>query len=185
MNRGCSQNHVPSVPRPHFDAHSCMGRVGRILRPAFEQAVRLVRESSDWNPPLKSAAGGVACILEQARVRTHLLAPGDRRPFDRRSFARTMSRELRLYSTELARSPTSCKAIPFPMIVLAVSYSVWSGTCFWNPSKSKVEDMHVRPASGSVPIWDHEAPGGSAAHLFEVYLDCIARPLKFSTIILY
>jgi len=49
-----------------------MGLVGRIVRPAIEQAVRLVRDSSDWNPPLKSAAGGVTCILEQTRVRAAL-----------------------------------------------------------------------------------------------------------------
>jgi len=65
----------PGHTLPKLTTRPLMGRMGRFARPAFEQAVRLVRESSDWNPPLKAAAGGVACILEQARVRIPALIP--------------------------------------------------------------------------------------------------------------
>ncbi|KAH7096273.1 hypothetical protein BKA62DRAFT_720233 [Auriculariales sp. MPI-PUGE-AT-0066] len=46
-----------------------MERSKRVGRPAAEQAVDLLKESSDWLPPLKAAAGGVAFIMKQIRLR--------------------------------------------------------------------------------------------------------------------
>ncbi|KAH7096265.1 hypothetical protein BKA62DRAFT_37367 [Auriculariales sp. MPI-PUGE-AT-0066] len=46
-----------------------MKRFKRVARPAFEQAVDLLRDCSDWNPPLKSAAGGVAHLLRHIELR--------------------------------------------------------------------------------------------------------------------
>jgi len=45
-----------------------MNRLRRVARPALEQSIQLLKECSDWNPALKSAAGGLAYILSTIRV---------------------------------------------------------------------------------------------------------------------
>ncbi|KAH7096267.1 hypothetical protein BKA62DRAFT_720223, partial [Auriculariales sp. MPI-PUGE-AT-0066] len=45
-----------------------MKRRKQVTRAAVEQAVDLLKEASDWLPPLKSAVGGVAFILNQIRL---------------------------------------------------------------------------------------------------------------------
>lgn len=50
-----------------------MSQFGRVAWPALEETIRLLREASDWNPALKSAAGGLAHVLSIIRVRAHYL----------------------------------------------------------------------------------------------------------------
>jgi len=48
-----------------------MSQMGRVAWPALEEAIRLLRDASDWNPALKSAAGGLAHVLSIIRVCVH------------------------------------------------------------------------------------------------------------------
>jgi len=50
-----------------------MDRLRRVARPALEQSIQLLRECSDWNPALKSAAGGLVYILSTIRVNAFML----------------------------------------------------------------------------------------------------------------